>query len=102
MAATLVWTQWNVLWLVGGGAILILLLLLVASFGSRPRVFCQYLHAMTGIQLDCREVQRIYRRKGRAGVRDHLIDLFIREDLADPRRLVTPDSKPDTSLFEKP
>ena len=78
------------------------LLLLVASFLSRPRVFCQYLRHMTGIQLDPHLVQRTYRRKGRAGVRDLLMDLLIREDLSDPRRVVTPDSAPDTSVFEEP
>ena len=101
MAATLVWSSWNLAWLGATAAIVVLLLLLVASFVSRPKVFCQYLRHMTGIQLDYREVQRIYRRRGRAGVRDHLIDLFIREDLADPRRLVTPGSKPDTSGLDQ-
>jgi len=102
MAPTLVWNSWNLTWILGSAAILVLLLLLVASFLSRPRVFCQYLRHMTGIQLDSRMVQGTYRRKGRAGVRDLLIDLLIREDLSDPRRLVTPDSAPDTSVFEEP
>jgi hypothetical protein len=35
-------------------------------------------------------------------VRDHLISLLIQEDLADTDRMVTPDSKPDTSVFETP
>ena len=101
MVATLVWSSWNLAWLVGSAAILLLLLLLVASFLSRPRVFCQYLRHMTGIRLDPRLVQRTYRRKGRGGVRDLLIDLLIQEDLSDPRRLITPDSPPDTSVFEE-
>jgi hypothetical protein len=47
-------------------------------------------------------VRAVYKKRGRGGVRDYLIDLLIREDLADPNRVVTPDSKPDTSIFEKP
>ncbi len=83
-----------------GGAVL-LLLLLVVSFASRARVFCQYLAHMTGIELKPGQVRRLYRSRGRAGVRDHLIELLIREDLADPDRLpVTPDSEPDLSVFE--
>ena len=45
-------------------------------------------------------VRGLYKRRGKAAVRDYLIDLLIREDLADPSRVVTPDSKPDTSIFE--
>ena len=85
------------------GAVLVvavLLFLLLASFLSRARVFCQYLKHMTGIKLKPKAVQRLYKNSGRGGVRDHLIELLIREDLADPKRRVTPDSKPDTSVFE--
>ena len=78
----------------------VLLLLLLASFMSRSRVFCQYLNHMTGIELKPSTVRSLFKRRGRAGVRDYLIDLLIREDLADPSRVVTPDSKPDTSIFE--
>jgi len=78
----------------------VLLFLLLASFMSRSRVFCQYLNHMTGIELRPGTVRRLFKRRGRAGVRDYLIDLLIREDLADPSRVVTPDSKPDTSIFE--
>jgi len=78
----------------------VLLLLLLASFMSRSRVFCQYLNHMTGIELRPGTVRGLFKRRGRAGVRDYLIDLLIREDLADPNRVVTPDSKPDTSIFE--
>ncbi len=81
-------------------AAFVLLILLVVSFLSRPRVFCQYLHHMTGISLSPVQVRRVYAKHGRAGVRDLLIELLIREDLADPRRVVTPGSKPDTSIFE--
>jgi hypothetical protein len=81
-------------------AVVVLLFLLVASFMSRSRVFCQYLKHMTGIQLRPATVRRLYTRGGRGGVRDHLIDLLIREDLADTSRVVTPDSKPDLSIFD--
>jgi hypothetical protein len=80
-------------------AVALLLFLLVASFLSRSRVFCQYLNHMTGIKLSSGTVKRLYKKGGRGGVRDHLIDLLIREDLADTSRVVTPDSKPDLSVF---
>ena len=80
--------------------IVVLLLLLIASFASRSRVFCQYLQHMTGIHLKPVAVRAIYKRMGRSGVRDHLIDLLIQEDLADTSRVVTPDSKPDLSVFD--
>lgn len=81
-------------------AVALLLFLLVASFMSRSRVFCQYLHLMTGIRLKPATVRRLFMKGGRAWVRDHLIDLLIREDLADTNRVVTPDSKPDLSIFD--
>ena len=86
--------------LLASGGIVILLTLLVISFMSRARVFCQYLSHMTGIELKPVTVRRIYRQKGRGGVRDMLISLLIQEDLADPNRVVTPDTKPDTSMYE--
>jgi hypothetical protein len=86
--------------LVAVAAIVILLALLVISFLSRARVFCQYLKHMTGIELKPATVRRVYRKSGRGGVRDMLISLLIQEDLADPERVVTPDSKPDTSAFQ--
>ena len=86
--------------LVAVAAIVILLALLVISFLSRARVFCQYLKHMTGIELKPATVRRVYRQNGRGGVRDMLISLLIQEDLADPDRVVTPDSKPDTSAFQ--
>jgi len=82
--------------------IAVLLFLLMMSFISRSKVFCQYLRLMTGIRLRPATVRALYKKRGRGGVRDHLIDLLIREDLADPDRVVTPDSKPDTSVFENP
>ena len=81
-------------------ALLVLLLLLLASFLSRPRVFCQYLAHMTGITLKPAQVRARFKARGKAGVRDLLIDLLIREDLADTSRVVTPDSKPDLSHFQ--
>ena len=81
-------------------AIAVLLFLLIMSFIYRSKVFCQYLHYMTGISLKPETVRALYKKRGRGGVRDHLIDLLIREDLADPGRVVTPDSKPDISIFE--
>jgi hypothetical protein len=90
-----------VLYQLGAAAVIVvLLLILIASFMSRARVFCQYLQHMTGIELKPGAVRRIYKRMGRGGVRDHLIDLLIQEDLADKSRTVTPDSKPDLSIFE--
>lgn len=80
--------------------LVVLLLLLLVSFLSRARVFCQYLQHMTGIQLKPAVVRGAYKRHGRAGVRDLLLDLLIKQDLADPSRRVTPDSEPDTSVFE--
>jgi hypothetical protein len=59
----------------------ILLLILVISFRSRAVVFCQYLETMTGIALKPADVRRVYREKGRNGVRDLFLDLIIREDL---------------------
>jgi hypothetical protein len=44
-------------------------------------VFCQYLEAMTGISLKPSDVRRVYRERGRNGVRELFLDLIIREDL---------------------
>jgi hypothetical protein len=59
----------------------VLLLILVISFRSRAVVFCQYLEAMTGIRLKPTDVRRVYKEKGREGVRELFLDLIIREDL---------------------
>jgi hypothetical protein len=75
-------------------------MILIASFISRSRVFCQYLKHMTGIELKPVAVRKVYRANGKGGVRDLLMDLLIQEDLADDTRKVTPDSKPDTSVFD--
>lgn len=74
-----------------------LLLLLLVSFLSRARVFTQYLEAMTGIKLAPREVARVFKARGKSGVRDMFLDLIIREDLRDGPR-ITPDSAPDTGI----
>ncbi len=76
----------------------VLLLLLVVSFLSRPRVFTQYLHTMTGIKLSATDVARVYKQRGKAGVRDMFLDLIIREDVKSGPR-ITPDSIPDTELL---
>lgn len=59
----------------------ILVLILIISFRSRAVVFCQYLAAMTGVELKPSDVRRVYREKGRNGVRELFLDLIIREDL---------------------
>lgn len=74
-----------------------LLLLLIVSFVSRPRVFTQYLLHMTGIKLLPRDVARMFKTRGKAGVREMFLELIIREDLKDSPR-ITPDTPPDTQL----
>lgn len=59
----------------------VLLLILIVSFRSRAVVFCQYLETMTGISLKPADVRRVYRERGRNGVRELFLDLIIREDL---------------------
>ena len=59
----------------------VLFLILVVSFRSRAVVFCQYLRAMTGIELEPSDVRRVYRARGKDGVREFFLDLIIREDL---------------------
>jgi hypothetical protein len=59
----------------------LLVLILIISFASRAIVFCQYLRTMTGIELKPSDVRRIYRARGRDGVREFFLDLIIREDL---------------------
>lgn len=63
------------------GLLAVLLLILIIAFASRAYVFCQYLKTMTGIALKPREVRRIFRQRGKEGVRDWFLDLIIREDL---------------------
>ena len=59
----------------------ILLLILIISFRSRAVVFCQYLETMTGIELKPSDVRRVYKQRGKNGVREMFLDLIIREDL---------------------
>src|SRR3954452_25149724 len=62
---------------------LILLKILVISFRSRAVVFCQYLKAMTGVELKPSDVRRVFKDAGRGGVREMFLDLIIRQDLKD-------------------
>ena len=81
----------------------VLLFILVVSFGSRARVFCQYLNYMTGIRLTPREVKKVYRKLGKPGVRELFLDLLIRADLEDSP-VITPDSqaqKPVADMINK-
>ena len=59
----------------------VLLLILIISFRSRAVVFCQYLEAMTGITLKPSEVRRIYKQRGKNGVREMFLEMIIKEDL---------------------
>ena|SRR5258708_1474638 len=59
----------------------VLLIILIVSFRSRAVVFCQYLQAMTGIRLKPYQVARVFRQRGKDGVREFFLDLIIKEDL---------------------
>ncbi len=63
------------------GFAFLLLVILIVSFRSRATVFCQYLKAMTGVELSPKEVRRVFASKGQDGVRTLFLDLIIREDL---------------------
>lgn len=84
-------------------AVGVLLVLLIVSFTSRARVFTEYLRLMTGIRLSPREVGRVFRQRGRPGVREMFLELIIREDLRDSPP-ITPDTPPSRSPLstEKP
>jgi hypothetical protein len=84
---------------VAAGVIALLLLILVVSFASRPRVFCQYLRTMAGIDLKPGMVRQAFKLRGREGVRELFLDLIIREE-AQSSPPVTPDSKPRKSISE--
>ena len=56
----------------------LLLLILVVSFRSRAVVFCQYLRAMTGIQLQPKVVGRVFKESGKDGVRQLFFELYMR------------------------
>ncbi|HPW54788.1 MAG: hypothetical protein KA072_06300 [Thermoanaerobaculaceae bacterium] len=76
----------------------VLVLLLVVSFLSRPRMFTQYLYTMTGIKLSPKDVARVFKARGKPGVRELFLELIIREDVKNGPR-VTPDSRPDHELL---
>ena len=59
----------------------LLCFILLVSFRSRATVFCQYLKAMTGVELKPKEVRRVFRERGADGVRELFLELIIREDL---------------------
>ena len=59
----------------------VLLFILIISFRSRATVFCQYLKAMTGVELKPRQVRSVYKDRGKDGVREMFLDLIIKEDL---------------------
>ena len=63
------------------GFAVLLLVILVVSFRSRAIVFCQYLKAMTGIELKPRQVRTVFKAQGQDGVRELFLDLIIKEDL---------------------
>ena len=59
----------------------VLLFILVISFRSRAIVFCQYLKAMTGVELSPKQVRAVFKDRGQDGVREMFLDLIIKEDL---------------------
>jgi hypothetical protein len=59
----------------------VLFFILVISFRSRAIVFCQYLKAMTGVQLKPKQVRAVFKDRGQDGVREMFLDLIIKEDL---------------------
>lgn len=76
----------------------VLMVLLVVSFLSRPRVFTQYLYAMTGIRLKPKEVAEVFRDRGKDGVRELFLELIIREDVKSGPR-ITPDTRPNREVL---
>ena len=74
----------------------VLLIILVISFRSRAVVFCQYLRTMTGIKLKPSDVRRVFRARGKDGVREFFLDLIIREDLKQGP-IAIPPATPDKS-----
>jgi hypothetical protein len=59
----------------------VLFFILVISFRSRAIVFCQYLKAMTGVELKPKQVSAVFKDRGQDGVREMFLDLIIKEDL---------------------
>lgn len=79
----------------------ILAAILIISFRSRAVVFCQYLKRMTGITLKPSEVRRVYKERGRDGVREMFLDLLIRQDLKEGP-LKIPESATSAQLETEP
>lgn len=74
---------------------------LVIVMFLRPRIFTSYLKHMTGVRLSPKEVAAVYKKRGKAGVRELFLDLIIREDArSGPQR--TPDSPPDREVLLPP
>ena len=80
----------------------VLLLILIISFRSRAVVFCQYLQTMTGITLKPSDVRRVYRERGRNGVRELFLDLIIREDLKEGPVSIPDGIKRKTTESQRP
>lgn len=78
-----------------------LAVVLVVVVLLRPRIFTSYLKHMTGIELSPKDVARVYKRRGKAGVRELFLDLIIRED-ARSGPVITPDSPPDREVLLPP
>ena len=68
----------------------VLFLILVISFRSRATVFCQYLKAMTGVELKPRQVRSVFKDRGKDGVREMFLDLIIKQDLNETGPLQIP------------
>jgi len=68
----------------------VLLFILVISFRSRATVFCQYLKAMTGVELKPRQVRGVFKERGKDGVREMFLDLIIKQDLSETGPLQIP------------
>jgi hypothetical protein len=79
----------------------LLLVMLVVSILLRPRVFTQYLEHMSGIKLSAKDVARVYKQRGKAGVRELFLELIIHTDLKESPR-ITPDTPPDRQLITLP
>lgn len=78
-----------------------LAVVLVAIMLLRPRIFTSYLKHMTGIELSPKDVARVYKKRGKAGVRELFLDLIIRED-ARSGPVITPDTPPDREVLLPP
>jgi hypothetical protein len=68
----------------------VLLFILVVSFRSRATVFCQYLKAMTGVELKPQKVRSVFKERGKDGVREMFLDLIIKQDLQETGPLQIP------------